>query len=175
MFFIPFVATSFGHFNHHLANVTQNLNRMVTYSVYKFQVVWDPIYTNVNVKICQQPCVFAFRTVHFLKVNEKTNKCMNHSVYWYSIFSYMFRHSKMPSSVSQVWSCWERCPMLWEAKMDGSCILWQAAWWSATVYSFHLSLLPATLDTYLSRIMLDSLMMAFYSAETCRRILSINT
>jgi hypothetical protein len=34
------------------------------------------------------------------------------------------------------------------------------------------SLLPTTLGTYLSRIIFEPLMMAFYSAETCRRILS---
>jgi hypothetical protein len=42
----------------------------------------------------------------------------------------------------------------------------------ATIYSFHPYLLPTTLGTYLSRIMFDSLMMAFWYAETWRRILS---
>jgi hypothetical protein len=31
----------------------------------------------------------------------------------------------------------------------------------ATIYSFHPSLISTILDTYLSRIMIDSLMMAF--------------
>jgi hypothetical protein len=46
----------------------------------------------------------------------KTNKCINHSMYWYSLISYMFRHFKMPSSGSQTWSCWYRCPLSWEAE-----------------------------------------------------------
>jgi len=32
------------------AYATQNLKRLITCSVHKFQVVWDPIYNNV--KIC---------------------------------------------------------------------------------------------------------------------------
>jgi len=47
--FIPLVATSFVHFDHPQTNATQNLKRLVTCSVHKFQVVWDPIYTNVKV------------------------------------------------------------------------------------------------------------------------------
>jgi len=50
MLFILLVATSFSHSDHLQANATQNLKRLVTCSVHKFQVVWDPIYTNV--KIC---------------------------------------------------------------------------------------------------------------------------
>ena len=50
MLFIPLVATSFDHFDHHQANATQNLKRLVTCNVHKFQVIWHPIYTNV--KIC---------------------------------------------------------------------------------------------------------------------------
>jgi hypothetical protein len=44
----------------------------------------------------------------------------------------------------------------------------------ATIYSFDPSLISTTLGTYLSKIMIDSLMMAFYSAETCRRMSSIS-
>jgi hypothetical protein len=44
-----------------------------------------------------------------------------------------------------------------------------------TIYSSHPYLLSTTLGTCLSRIMFDSLMMTFYSAETCRRILSTNS
>jgi hypothetical protein len=33
-----------------------------------------------------------------------------------TLLCYMFRHFKMPSSGSQTWSCWDRCPMSWEAK-----------------------------------------------------------
>jgi len=51
MIFIPFVATSFVQCDHHQAIVTQiKIKKLVTRSVHKFQVVWNPIYTNV--KIC---------------------------------------------------------------------------------------------------------------------------
>jgi hypothetical protein len=55
MLSVTLVATSFGHFDHHQANATQNLKRLVTCSVHKFQVIRDPIYTDVI--ICQQLCV----------------------------------------------------------------------------------------------------------------------
>jgi hypothetical protein len=44
-----------------------------------------------------------------------------------------------------------------------------------TRYSSHPSMLPTTFGTYLSRIMFDSLIMEFWNAETCRRIMSTNT
>jgi len=47
--FIALVATSFGHYGHHQANVIQNLNRLVTRGAYKCQVVWDHICINVNI------------------------------------------------------------------------------------------------------------------------------
>jgi hypothetical protein len=52
MLFIPLALTSFGHFDQPQANATQNLKRLATCSVHKFQVIWDPIYTNI--KICSQ-------------------------------------------------------------------------------------------------------------------------
>jgi hypothetical protein len=42
-----------------------------------------------------------------------------------------------------------------------------------TPYSFHPSLISTTLGTYLIRIMINFLMMAFQSAETCRRMSSV--
>jgi len=36
------VATCFGHLGHPQANGTQNLKRMITSCVHKFQVVWIP-------------------------------------------------------------------------------------------------------------------------------------
>jgi len=37
--FIPLVVTSFSHFDHPQVNATQNLRRLVTCGVHKFQVV----------------------------------------------------------------------------------------------------------------------------------------
>jgi hypothetical protein len=42
----------------------------------------------------------------------------------------------------------------------------------ATIYSFHPSLLPTTLGTYLSRSMIDSLMMALAGGVMVRILLS---
>jgi hypothetical protein len=66
-------------------------------------------------------------------VNEKPTD-INHSLYWYSVFSYMFWHFKMPSSGSQT----------------------QTIILPVTKYSFH-----SSLGTCLGLIMFDSLMMAF--------------
>jgi hypothetical protein len=32
---------------------------------------------------------------------------LTHSKYWCSIYLYMFRHFRMPSSGSQIWTCWD--------------------------------------------------------------------
>jgi hypothetical protein len=44
-----------------------------------------------------------------------------------------------------------------------------------TIYSLHPSLLPMTLGICLSRIIFYSLVIAFQSAEACRRIMSAST
>ena len=56
MFIIPLVATSFCHFHHHQTKVTQNLKRLVTCSLHNFQVVCDPIYTNVKISNNLESC-----------------------------------------------------------------------------------------------------------------------
>ena len=41
--FIVLLVTSFGRYDHRTANVMQNLKRLVTCCVFKFQVLWSPI------------------------------------------------------------------------------------------------------------------------------------
>ena len=43
------MVTSFGRYDLHQANAIQNLKMLVTCSSIKCQVVWDPIYINVNI------------------------------------------------------------------------------------------------------------------------------
>jgi len=47
---IALVATSFGRYDHLQANAIQNLKSLLTCSAQKCQVVWDPIYINVNIR-----------------------------------------------------------------------------------------------------------------------------
>jgi hypothetical protein len=47
--FIALMATSFGHYDHLQASAIQNLKSLVTRNAQKCQVVWDPIYVNVNI------------------------------------------------------------------------------------------------------------------------------
>jgi hypothetical protein len=38
---------------------------------------------------------------------QKTNKCITHSMYWCLIYCYMFRYFKMSLSGSPIWTCWD--------------------------------------------------------------------
>jgi hypothetical protein len=44
----------------------------------------------------------------------------------------------------KTWSCWDRCPMPWEAKMDESCILYLAASWLIHLLVFSFTLRKCT-------------------------------
>jgi hypothetical protein len=95
----------------------------------------------------------------------KTNKCINHSMYWYSIFSYMFRHFKMPSSGSQTWSCWGRFVGNregWQLYIvTGGVLVGSGRDNIRRLLQYTAAILLCFPRTYLSTIMFDSLMMAF--------------
>jgi hypothetical protein len=96
---------------------------------------------------------FTFWTMHFLKVNEKPTNALT--------IKYIGTQ------------CFPTCFGTLKCHHQG--VKHDPATPPVTIYSSRPSLLPTTLDTYLSRIMFDSLMMAFQSAETSRRILGTNT
>jgi hypothetical protein len=71
------------------------------------------------------------------------------------------------------------CPMTWKAEKDGSCILWQRRNPDpyAVCHSIQLPSFSAFhgIGHHLSMFILNSLMMAFWNAETCRSTLGTNT
>jgi hypothetical protein len=103
--------------------------------------------------------------VYFVKVNEKTNKCINPSIF----------NNKYSPTCFGILECHLQGFKFDAAEIGAQCRgkqRWMEAVMvrmynilsitpPATIYSFHPSLLPTTLGTYLSRIMFDSPMMAF--------------
>jgi hypothetical protein len=124
-------------------------------------------------------CDFAAWTMHFLMMSKRPTNAM----YWCLIYFYIFRHFKMPSSGSPIWTCWMVPNVVksregWELYIvtDGvmvSMLLGEGA----QCHNIQLPFFSAFRDIghYLSMFITDSLMMAFWNAETCRSVLSTNT
>jgi hypothetical protein len=108
----------------------------------------------------------------------------------------MFRHFKMPSSGRTIWTCWdgaqcrEKQRRMEAVYCDRRCkyavchniqlptpsvTIYSSRTPSVTIYSSHPSLLFHDIGHHLSMFISDSLMMAFWNAETCSSILSNNT
>jgi hypothetical protein len=85
------------------------------------------------------------------------------------IHSYMFRHFKIPSSGSPIWTCWDG------AQCHGKQRRMEAVYCDSlniqlpSFSAFH------DIGNHLIMFIFDSLIMAFLNAETCRSTLSTNT
>jgi hypothetical protein len=100
---------------------------------------------------------------HLSVDEQKTKKCITHSIYWCLIYSYMFRYFKIPPSGSPIWTCWDGA--LCREKHYAVCHNIPHPSFSACHDIGH----------HLIMFISDSLMVAFWNAETCKSILSTNT
>jgi hypothetical protein len=113
------------------------------------------------------------------------------------IHSYIFRHFKKPSTGSPIWTCWDGAQCREKQRRMGAvyCDIrrngrdmtgWRIPMGSftqsypnhyAVCHNVQLRSFSASYDIghHLSMFMLESLMMEFWNAETCRSLLSINT
>jgi hypothetical protein len=103
-------------------------------------------------------------------------------MYWCLIYCYMFRHFKMPSSGSPIWTS-EMVPNVvksregWELYIVTDCVMvgiLSRPLCRLSQYRAVILLCFSRHWAHLSMFILDSLIMAFWSAETCRSILSTN-
>jgi hypothetical protein len=112
----------------------------------------------IKIKVLQS-MLFCSLDHAFSYDEQKTKRCITHSMYWCLIYCYMFRHFKMLSSGSPIWTYWYGAQCRKNQIMMGAvyCDRWrngraiQTITPSVTIYSSHPSLLFTTLGTISAR------------------------